>query len=88
MNVIQVNFQILNPFSNTFKMIRFYEKDFLSKNVLLTLETLKSNVIIYFKVTLSKGRGKCGFSVNLGLFGYEIGSSVIVYKDGFNKSFL
>lgn len=31
MNVIQVNFQILSPFSNTFKMIRFYEKDFCLK---------------------------------------------------------
>ena len=28
MNVIQINFQILNPFSNTFKTIRFYEKGF------------------------------------------------------------
>ena len=56
------------------------KRDFLSKNVLLTLKTFKSNVIISFKAALSKG---LGFSVNLGLFGYEIGSSVIVYKDGF-----
>ena len=68
--MISLNFNLRNPWSNTFKnlWIRYYETPF--KNKFVELELYRYSYLVSFNFDLSIRQSHAGLDLELGLLGY------------------
>ena len=69
--MISFNFNIANPWSNSFKNLwnRTYDTPF--KNKFVELEVLRDSTIVSFMFRLASRQSHAGLSMELGLLGYS-----------------
>lgn len=68
--MINLSFNLRNPFSNRWKSIKCWDKK-LSKNKHCELQIDKTSDIISFDLRYTIRQDHAGFFITLGLFGYE-----------------